>query len=358
MNEKIAIYAGSFDPLTNGHMDIILRASHLFDKLIVTVATNPEKKYSFSSHERACVTGECCVSLPNVKITQMDNELLVHYAKKIGASHLVRGIRSHKDFYDESLMQHINKDIDSFVETVFFIPNKEYIDVSSSLVKNLIGPKYWHYIVKRYVPNEVFSMLVKEELRKECEKIEIDGKIFEEIWNKYSLSSRHYHNATHILDTLFDVNLDYPYSLDIKQALLYHDIEDNEEESCKTFESLSYCHPHAKSYIKKLIMATKHSRSDYESFSNEEKLIHDIDLSILAASPEVYKQYRQNVLKEYVDKFNITNKEFYEGRSDFLTKILRRTYGEIFLHENFKKYEAYARENMENELHTLEGMIL
>ena len=104
MNMTKAIYAGSFDPLTNGHLDIINRATKLFDEVIVAVGINPDKKYSFSDFERVDMIKSVCAENQKVKVNSMGNDLLVHYANKVGATHIIRGIRSHKDFDDESLM--------------------------------------------------------------------------------------------------------------------------------------------------------------------------------------------------------------------------------------------------------------
>jgi len=341
------IYAGSFDPLTNGHLDIIRRAAKLFDSVVIAVGINPTKKYSFSTAERISIIRESCADMPTVEVTSMGNDLLVHYAKSVNATHIVRGIRSHKDFDDESLMQRINKEIDSSVETVFFVPNKEFIDVSSSLVKALVGPKYWHYVVEKYVPKTVFNYLAKKELERYCaEHIGLNVAL-DNILRFYREEYRFYHNELHILDTFNELervsDLCHQKRA-IMAALLFHDIMDSEKESAELFNKMT---GGQMSMVKKLIMATDHSRADVEEFSTDEKLIHDVDLMILASDPDVYDKYAENVFREYNAKLGINRDEFNGKRKEFLKKMLEKD--KLFLHDAFAEYEQKARSNMKRE---------
>jgi predicted metal-dependent HD superfamily phosphohydrolase len=278
----------------------------------------------------------------------MGNDLLVHYANKVGATHIIRGIRSHKDFDDESLMQRINKDIDDSVETMFFIPNKQYVDVSSSLVKALIGPKYWHYVVKKYVPEQVFNALVKKEFIKECKKVGLEDNLIQIVYEKYSEKHRKYHNVTHILDVLFDAEIYAPFQNIVKVALLYHDIDDSELNSCAIYDLYHKNHEKYRlEAIRQLIMATDHSREDVDDFYENEKITHDIDLMILSSNKEVYDQYAENVFQEYASKLNITREEFNPKRKEFLQKMLYKP--RLYLHEKFMEHEYRAKANISRE---------
>jgi len=349
-----AIYAGSFDPLTNGHVDVIFRASKLFDQVVVAVGINPDKKYSLPIEHRLKIIQDACLYISNVTVVIMGNNLLVHFAKSINATHIIRGIRSHKDFDDESLMQRINKDIDMSVETVFFIPNKQYIDISSSLVKSLVGPKYWHYVVKNYVPKNVLDYLARKELEKICSKYPMLQRHMafnipvETILKNYRESHRFYHNELHILDTLNDLERVSDFCIDehsIYLALLFHDIKSSEKESIEEFIKLV---DNSHSRVCDFIEATDHKRLDFETFDNDEKIIHDIDLMILASSASIYNQYSENVFKEYNVKYGIERNEFNAKRKEFLESLLKR--GKIFLHDQFYEFEDQARNNIIGEI--------
>ena len=365
MKTKKAIYAGSFDPITNGHLDIIKRSSNLFDEVIVSVGKNPFKKYYFSEEERIRMIEHACSNIPEVKVKSMGNDLLVHYAKKENATHIVRGIRSHRDFDEEATIQRVNKDINHNIETVFFIPNKEFIDVSSSLVKALIGPKYWHHIVSKYVPENACNCIFEKEFEKYCREFLIEklsltknfDAIFKDVLFKYRSNGRFYHNETHIMDMLQECKNNYSLfdnEKSCKIAILMHDIEKTEKESVEYFSQsfsknlfkITDCQLEE---ITGLIMATDHSREDFENFTNDQKLIHDIDLLIIASDPEIYKAYSENIFKEYCQSYSKI--EFIKGRIIFLNKMLKRK--QIFLHDKFKDIEDNARLNMKEELKQL-----
>ena len=133
MDKKIrkAIFAGSFDPITNGHLDIISRASKLFDELQIGVLINPNKKGLFSLEERVELINACTKDLDNIKVIKFQG-LLVNYCREHGIDTLVRGVRSEADVNYELQMAHMNKELDSKIETIFLPTNKQYSFVSSS----------------------------------------------------------------------------------------------------------------------------------------------------------------------------------------------------------------------------------
>ena len=147
--KRIAVYAGSFDPLTNGHLWMIRQGARMFDELIVAMGDNPDKRYTFS-HE--------------VRIAEFHNRFLVDFANEHGATFMLRGIRSTQDYEYERVMRHINADMAPKVCTVFLMPPRDTAELSSSMVKGLIGPEGWEGQVSRYVPHNVFAML-KEKYR-------------------------------------------------------------------------------------------------------------------------------------------------------------------------------------------------
>jgi pantetheine-phosphate adenylyltransferase len=136
MDSKLAIYPGSFDPVTNGHLDLIERASKLFGRVVVTVARNGEKAPMFTLQERLDMLREATQPFPNVEVDTFDG-LLVDYARKLGARVLVRGIRAVSDYEYELQMALMNRRLEPQLETVFMLPAVEYSYLSSHLVREL-----------------------------------------------------------------------------------------------------------------------------------------------------------------------------------------------------------------------------
>lgn len=159
---KKAVYAGSFDPVTNGHMYIIRQGALLFDHLVIAVGSNPDKRYDFSCQERMALLAECTGDIPNVEIARFDDEYLVNYAASIGATHLLRGIRNEHDYQFERTLRHVNEDIHPGVASVYLMPPRGLAEVSSSFVKGLIGPEGWERVVARYVPAPVLERLRRD----------------------------------------------------------------------------------------------------------------------------------------------------------------------------------------------------
>lgn len=138
MKRKIAIYPGSFDPFTNGHINIIERGVRVFDKLIVAVAHNVSKKTTFTIEERVEVIREIFHNRPEVKVDYFQG-LLVEYARKMGTNILLRGMRTVSDFEYELQMALSNKTLSPEIETIFMVTEGEYSHISSSLIKEIIA---------------------------------------------------------------------------------------------------------------------------------------------------------------------------------------------------------------------------
>ncbi len=138
MQQRVAIYPGTFDPITNGHIDIICRASKLFDRLIVAVAYNPGKGPLFTVEERVEMITESLkdYSLTNVEVDSF-SVLLTHYAKSKKATTVIRGLRAVSDFEYEFQMALMNRKLCKDVETVFMMPSESYTYLSSRIVKEI-----------------------------------------------------------------------------------------------------------------------------------------------------------------------------------------------------------------------------
>ena len=155
--KRIAIYPGTFDPVTHGHIDIIRRALGIFDKLIVSVALSPAKNPLFSVDQRVSFIQEGIKNLKNVEILPFDN-LLTDFARKNNASVIIKGLRAVSDFEYELQMGLMNRNLDESIETLFMIPSQEYAFLSSSFVKEIA--KHGGDI-KNLVPKFVAKQLLK-----------------------------------------------------------------------------------------------------------------------------------------------------------------------------------------------------
>ena len=137
MNERrIAVYAGSFDPIHNGHMDIVYRCQPIFDEVVVAVLNNEEKSPAFAVEERVAMLEELLADLPDCRVESFSG-LLVHFMEQIGARTIVRGLRAVSDFEYEFQMALMNRNLDPRMETVFLTPKQEYSYLSSRLVKEV-----------------------------------------------------------------------------------------------------------------------------------------------------------------------------------------------------------------------------
>ncbi len=158
---RIAVYAGSFDPPTNGHLWMIERGLELFDRLIVAIGSNPSKSYSYSVEDRLEMLRASVPESDRLEVDHFDNRFLVDYAKKKDAIYILRGIRSPNDYEYERVMRHINADMAPEIATVFLMPPRDIAELSSSMIKSLTGPEGWEETVRRYVPPQVFEVLRK-----------------------------------------------------------------------------------------------------------------------------------------------------------------------------------------------------
>jgi pantetheine-phosphate adenylyltransferase len=138
---------------------MIQQGSLLFDRLVVAIGSNPEKRCTFTEEERLSMLRESTHKIRNVSVAAFANRYLIHYARSVRATHILRGIRSASDFEFERAMRNVNSDLDSGICTVFLMPPRDIAEISSSMVKGLIGPEGWKRVVRRYVPAPVYRRL-------------------------------------------------------------------------------------------------------------------------------------------------------------------------------------------------------
>ena len=131
-----AIYPGSFDPVTNGHLDVIQRAARIFDEVVVAVAYNEQKRGLFTVDERAAFLGEATGGFGNVRVSRFDG-LLVDFARDQQAGAVIRGLRAVSDFEFEFQMALMNRKLDQSIEAIFLMPREDYVYLSSRIVKEI-----------------------------------------------------------------------------------------------------------------------------------------------------------------------------------------------------------------------------
>jgi pantetheine-phosphate adenylyltransferase len=161
-SSPLALYAGSFDPPTIGHLWMIEQGAALFPRLVVAVGRNPAKRCAFTVEERMEMLRRSTRAPGRLEVTSFGDEFLIRFAKTIGATHILRGIRSASDYEYERAMRNINGDLGPGITTVFLMPPRDIAEVSSSMVKGLIGPTGWKRVVRKYVPPPVLARLIEK----------------------------------------------------------------------------------------------------------------------------------------------------------------------------------------------------
>lgn len=158
--KRIGIYAGSFDPPTNGHLWMIERGAELFDELVVVLGANPDKKSFLSAQQRMDALRGMLIGGPaNVRVEKMQGGFLVDFAKRLGATHLLRGIRNTTDFEYEKSMDRMNARMEPAIRTIYLMPPPELEEISSSFVRGFVGVQGWQRWVQASVPANVFNII-------------------------------------------------------------------------------------------------------------------------------------------------------------------------------------------------------
>ena len=155
---KTIVYPGTFDPITNGHIDLIERASKLFDKIIVAISSNQKKSPLFDIDERISLAGECLQHLPNVEIKGFDY-LLVNFVNDCEADAVMRGLSAVSDFEYEFQLANMNRALSPDIESIFLTPAEKFSYISSSLVREISSLKG---DVSKFVPANVGDALIKK----------------------------------------------------------------------------------------------------------------------------------------------------------------------------------------------------
>jgi pantetheine-phosphate adenylyltransferase len=149
MKKRIAVFAGTFDPVTNGHVDVVRRASTLFDELIIAIGVNTAKKNLFGLEQRTLWLEETFADLESVKVRHYEG-LTVGFCREMGAQYILRGLRNGTDFDYEAHIAQLNKSLDGSIETVFMLTSADLSFISSTMIRDLIvhGGDYRAYVPK------------------------------------------------------------------------------------------------------------------------------------------------------------------------------------------------------------------
>jgi len=365
MSVRKAGYAASFDPITNGHLDIIARAASLYDQLLVIVAVDPRKTYTFSAEERADMVRITTAHLSNVAVEMCVGRYVVHFAKAHGAQVIIRGLRNISDMEAESTLAHENRGINQFVETIWLPCLPELTYVSSSMVKSHVGADPdWEKEVSRSVPAVIVVRLrekfIMNKARKHWNRLMAEygnprghEQIFQELVKRYSEANRKYHDLDHIvmmLDEHSEVVGGESYDKSaVEFGIWFHDAvydpqsKSNEGNSAVLAEN-ALLRLGFKSFfrdmVKDAIKATDHVSS---AKTPEARMLIDLDLAILGQSKERFDAYEVAVRQEYA---HVPDAEFRAARLAILQSFLERSF--IYQTEFFeKKYGEAARRNLE-----------
>ena len=368
-----AVYPGSFDQITNGHMDIIKRAGKMFDSLTILVAKNPDKQGFLPIMQRIPLIKKALKDLGLKNVTVDTSEgITVNYAKSHGIDAMVRGLRNDKDFEYEMDLYNVNSLIEPEVDTVFIPTNPNTKSISSSIVREVykLGGN-----LSKMVPENAAAFLSKPEYLRYFEgelysvlaKLGADDNFAEktvnEITSKYGDKSRGYHGTNHITSMLKNIeeflqnskeanklkNID-----EFKFAVFMHDFingeKDDVKKSAENAEKIlkEIDGNYDTAYIKELITATDYSVSRRD-LTFDQRLMRDLDLSILGENPDKYKEYSKQIREQYSQ---YSDEEFGKARKDLLLSFAQTPV--IYNTEYFRrKYENQARVNLLNEISKL-----
>ena len=342
-----AIFAGSFDPLTTGHLWMIREATKLFDVVHVLVAVNPGKKTMFSPSERqAIILGAVKrEGLIHVNVDVSASEFVAQVATRKGVDYLIRGLRSTADFDLEDLLRQTNKELFDGPQTVFLIPPKGLSSVISSFVKALVGSVGWVYAVSEFLPEEsdhaMLSSFLLERWTRLMREISVNvpcrpatffkdvGEYFKKhLEPSYRATGRAYHAMSHIAHCLSELDaltFNCPANLEsdtqgchqLELAIFFHDLvyrggplpvldgEGDEEASARyamdflketVKASTEFLHP-----VERAILGTRYALVEGVGQDWLLSAMRDIDLSILGRPRREYSRYLRAIRDEYQD---------------------------------------------------------
>ncbi len=359
--EKKAVYAGSFDPITNGHVWMIKQGLKLFDKLVVAIGDNPHKQYTFSIPERISMLKKIAKEYQNIEVDAFNNKFLVKYAQSINAKYILRGIRSQVDYEFERGMRHINSDIDSNINTVFLMPPREITEISSSLVKGLIGSQGWMEVIEKYVPRNVLNNFIihYDGMRRYWRELIKDlglnfehEDLYREIISMYTAGDRYYHNLVHLFRLFTHAEKFREHIEDFNSfrlAIWFHDVIIDYKGGNSELRSAEFAKKSLKNMglkddiidnVYNLILST--SLDNIKRQGSDVLLFSDFEFIVLGRSYKDFLDFEKDCRYECL---SLSDKEYKKIRLKELEKIRARE--NIYYSDLFQKlYSEKAKANL------------
>ena len=367
MKIRKAVYAASLDPITIGHINVIERMAPLYDELIVLVAVDSRKTYTFTPEERVSMTKVAVAHLSNVLVDVCIDRYVVKHAVSIGAQVIIRGLRNFKDLEDEQTLAEENRRICSQIETVWVPCLPNLMHVSSSMVKSHVGiDPEWECQVARSVPSTVVTKLKEKfvlgKARKHWTALmsslgnpRESDTVLNDLLTRYSEPHRRYHNLAQIVAMLDELELVRENDSAVALAIWFHDAvynpkaKDNEELSAKlakdSIKQIGLSDSLGEQ-VNNLVMATKHTTVPVDRSA---QILVDIDLVVLGKPEKEFDAYEVGIRKEYEW---VPQSDFCANRSRILQSFLDRP--SIYSTELFRdKYENTARKNLEQAINQM-----
>ncbi len=357
-------FAGSFDPLTNGHLWVIQEARKIADSVTVFIASNPHKTSLFSVKEREKIILQAAMdnNTTNIKTRIISREYVSQAASSDNIEYLIRGIRSSSEYDYENLLQQTNYELLRGAKTLFVMPPRDLGSVSSSYVKSLIGPIGWHYQIKQFLPNSSYKALIQKKLEQHlCLFLgeQPSTTLIDNITKNYE---RPYHNLEHIIHCLTELNfidgLDENERKIVGLAIIFHDII--QESTSSEDKSANFAVTTLKNQLNskeqhllsELISSTAHSKQTSGENIELKKLIQAIDLSIFGQDINIYTEYSNNIRKEYSQ---FPDEVYYPKRKEILQHFLNlaennKLYGNDELH---RIYNHASTKNLQREINSI-----
>jgi pantetheine-phosphate adenylyltransferase len=371
---RIAVYAASLDPITNGHINIIERAARLYDKLIVVVAVDQNKKYTFTADERADMARDAVAHLPNVSVDICSGRYVVKMAADLKAGCIIRGLRNVGDMEMEDTLGEVNRKICPDIETVWMRCFPEFRHVSSSMVKSHIGvDPSWEEQVALSVPIVVAKKLKAMHILGKAKRhwANLMGMLgnpdpiesqmaFDTLVLEYQDGDKHYHNLGHIVAMLDELEMTPSYkNVAISLAVWFHDVVNNPKSNTNERQSILFMKQIVllmglqNGLVEKaseLIRATTHKEEPKDSMG---QIMVDLDLAIFGKSPAEFDRYEAAIRNEYAW---VSDHAFAKERSKILQSFLDRP--QIYYTDHFReKYEQAARENLSRSIEKLQKVL-
>lgn len=358
-----AIYAGSFDPFTRGHLEVVAQAANIFSHVVVLVAENPEKRHWFTAEQRREIVRESVGDLAEAHILP-PGEIAVEYAYRRGAC-LVRGLGDFTDYPAEKTLYGVNNRLRPGVETAFLMTRGENNQMRSSSVREAVKYRFGWRSIRDAVPRPAFNAVVLKILKARDEKLEW-------LLNTADLSRyyhRPYHNLEHLMH-MFDTAEEWNCgnccdASSLWTAILYHDILVDSDMDVEAGDDVRRSVERLRNDFaewgvpvpdaaESLILATDHKEHNLNPqalITPGQRLMCRLDFAVLGESRYEYTRYAKSIREEYAPKYGFLSDAFRIGRKSFLDALLARVAEGTIID---LEYDERLRDNAYWELSELE----